>query len=260
MKFSTFLNENKTSETILVLKNSCQKYISLLKNNGIKNLFLRRVEKKILSTNTFDYLTKFNLRMNRKGHGDVVTFETMCTWLEKNNHVNKKNSVSAISKENKFSTFFGDIACLFFPIDDFNYTFVRARDFHSYDVSFDDYIGQLFSDRLTKESEIKFINKIKKSKMYCDQIGRIYSHVLNNKRKDRRFSDELLSVLENKLPELFETNKNIKEAFNNGYEIWFNCKNYYLLPLNGQFMPPKEDLDKIMRELGFWIDWNALHF
>lgn len=83
------------------------------------------------------------------------------------------------------------VGCYFFPIGKFNYTFVKAEDINSFDS-------------------------------YANDDCKM---VLKNFPADPSKEEEAI------LSKNFITNKSILTAYNKLYEIWFDCKEYYVVPV-----------------------------
>jgi len=138
-------------------------------------------------------LIKKKTRTDRQSLGmDQEPFKEFNNWLGKNGHVRRDKSASASSAGPILSSF--GTVYYFFPIGKFNYTWVRADDINTHDTrtGWDANEVQMFFDYDDYEEEDEIIRR-------------------------------------KKFPKYFTTNKGIEIAHKNKYEIWFDCKEYYLV-------------------------------
>jgi hypothetical protein len=126
------------------------------------------------------------------------TADNFNKWLKENGHLTRHNAVIAISPKDPSSismyTEFGKNHWIF-PIGKFSYTWIESKDVNISDkrTGWDDMvIDQLFNPRMT-------------------------------------VTDDLLPK---PFEQYFHTNKGIKVAYRNQYEIWFNCKEYYYVKID----------------------------
>jgi hypothetical protein len=125
------------------------------------------------------------------------TFKKLNKWLKKNKHIPRDQSVSTSPKK---STFFG-VPYYFFPLGKFDYTWVRSRDINKTDIT---------SGWNSWSVEMMF-NPESIPKDAGEETQKLQKEVI------RTFSDQ------------FMTNKGFKIAYKKQYEIWFKCKEYYLV-------------------------------
>lgn len=194
MRLQQYINENiehflnkMSSDIQKVIRKDCKKYLKLVKSTGP---FFRG---SIVNFN-FGEILKKNVRQDRHPQGTSdINFKRLNKWLDKNGHVRRDKAVSATSDEGNSMDF--GVSYLFFPIGNFNYTWIKA-----FDVNLDDN-----STGWVQRNIDYFFD-------YDDE------YYLKMSDKDKK-----------KFPKWFTTNKGIKTAHNNGYEIWFDCKSYYLI-------------------------------
>ena len=139
-----------------------------------------------------DELIKKKVRTDRRSLGmNQRAFKEFNNWLKQNNHVKRDKSVSASSAGPSLKKF-GHVY-YFFPIGKFNYTWVKTIDINWHD-----------SNTNWNSLEVE---------MFFD-----YENYNEDEEEKRR-----------KFPTYFTTNKGIEIAHKNKYEIWFDCKEYYLV-------------------------------
>ena len=194
MRFKNYINENidhflndmpiKTQE---LLKKNCKKYLKLMKNTGpfYRGMFRNLKQGQIITR---------QVRKDRLPMGMTEKlFKRFNIWLSKNGHMRRDKSVCVISDESAAKEF--GIPSYFFPIGNFSYTWIKAKD-----VNLDDYST----------------NWIQSNIDYFFDYDSDYELEMNDEDKKA-------------FPKYFTTNKGIEIAYKNEYEIWFNCKEYYLV-------------------------------
>jgi len=173
-----------------LIEKDCSYYLNLTKNTGPFNRAVKQVGQQ-------DELIKKKTRTDRQPIGmGFEIFDEFNKWLQKNSHIRRDKSISASSSGpalQKFGTLY-----YFFPIGKFNYTWVKARDINMDDT---------------------------KTGWRRNEVG-IY--FFNLDQKDPHFK-EMTKLDVKKFPTFFTTNKGIEIAHKNKYEIWFDCKEYYLV-------------------------------
>ena len=199
-----YINESKSEvinatpkEQAKLIKKDCKYYLNLTKNTGPFN---RAVDQYVLQ---YEILKK-KTRQGRRSLGmNQRAFKKLNDWLQKNNHVRRDKSVSASSAGPSLKIF-GEGVYYFFPISKFNYTWVKASDINLTDMKteWEKYWIDIFFD------EDKFRKDIEKEELTMD--------------------DEIEKV-KKQFPKYFTTNKGIETAHKKKYEIWFDCKEYYLV-------------------------------
>jgi hypothetical protein len=127
---------------------------------------------------------------------NAYTADIFNEWLEQEGHIRRDSAVIASSKPGP-STMFG-MNNYIFPIGKFNYTWVRAKD-----VNIND-----------------------------GKTGWYESAVENFLIDPEGFDTDYKVKLPKPFHTYFTTNKGISEAYDNNYEIWFNCKAYYFAKIN----------------------------
>lgn len=174
-----FESSKELRDTII---NDCKKYLDLLKG---KNPLYRAVQENV---NNKSLLKKDVRKMRMPSGTPLDEFIGINKWLTQQGHTRRDESVIA-SVTRRFM--FGN-PYYFFPIGDFDFTFVKSKDFN-------------------------FSND--KSGWYPRDFA---SEILYYGEKSE------LSKATTKWNDYFFTNKNFEFAYRMDYEIWFNCKNYYL--------------------------------
>ncbi len=133
---------------------------------------------------------KKRVRQDRTPSGmDRFTFWELNKWLEKNGHL-KRDNVLIANSITQPNTWFGANHYIF-PIDKFSYTFIKVRDINT-------------EDKRTGWSRFTVENYLSNPDVFDKE-----------------------STLSSPFHTYFVTNKNIKIAHKNQYEIWFDCKEYY---------------------------------
>jgi len=141
-------------------------------------------------------MEKKNVRKDRLPMGTPEhDFKLLNKWLAKNGHVRRDKSVS-VSSSLWAAEEFGN-GYLFFPIGKFNYTWIKAKD-----LNLDDIRTGWNQANVT----------------YFFDAGEYELEMSNVDRKS--------------FPKYFTTNKGIEKAWKNSYEVWFNCKSYYVISDN----------------------------
>lgn len=127
------------------------------------------------------------VRKNRKPKGtDPHAFKKFNKWLESNRHNRRDQSISVISDFNATGLF--GLLNFVFPIGNFSYSWVDAKDINDDD-------GRTGWSQFGVES-------------FFDPD--FYEYIIMNKPFEK----------------YFHTDTGIKVAYENGYEVWINCKNY----------------------------------
>ena len=152
----------------------------------------------MLWTNKGKERTK-EVRKNRKPRGmDKLTFKKFNTWLLKNGH-NKRDESFSVGNPTKVNmSIFGPLYYVF-PIGKFSYSWAETQDINKYDT-------RTGWGSLTVDS-------------FFDPIV-----------------DDYHSELEKPFEEYFYTDTGIKKAYDNGYELWINCKKYYYFKIDPELI------------------------
>ena len=185
MRLLNYLNEMKfirlpDEDQIKLIKKDCKKYIRLTKKTGP---FYRGLDEK---PDRDEILIK-DVRQDRQPLGTKPeAYIKLNNWLEKNGHTRRDKSVCVSTSKIRIQNFFGK-AFKFFPIGNFDYTWIR-----SIDINMDDFTTD-WNDR-----EVEYF-----------------------------FGSGNIAKTEKDFKSYFTTNKGIEKAHKNYYETWFNCKQYY---------------------------------
>jgi len=138
-------------------------------------------------------ILKKKVRQDRQPKGTSnINFKRLNKWLEKNGHMRRDKSVSVTSSEKNASEF--GIPSDFYPIGNFSYSWIKAQD-----LNLDD-----------------------------ESTGWVQSNIDYFFDSDSEFELEMDDEDRKNFPKWFTTNKGIEIAHRNKYEVWFNCKEYYL--------------------------------
>ena len=198
MRLLNYLTEDidNIDEINELIKKDCKYYLSLIGNEMI---FTRGAGSSIV-TNPF---SKQQTRQDRKPSGmRLNTFKHFNKWLKENGHNTRNNAVIGTSLEDILKTDFGYNNFLF-PIGKFNFTYAETQDINIDDVR----------TGWTEDIVDRFFNT---NKMVNSLLGGNRNRKINNRKPFESY---------------FHTNKNINIAYKNNYEIWFDCKEYYLASL-----------------------------
>jgi len=181
-------------EQSALIKKDCKYYLNLTKNTGPFN---RAVGEK----GQPDEIIKKKTRTDRQPIGmRFEIFDKFNNWLSKNDHVKRNKSVSASSSSSSLRKF-GHVY-YFFPIGKFNYTWVKTNDIN---------LDNLKTGWRQNEVDLYFFNQETE-----------YKHQIPTNKK-------LIEKSIKNFPKWFTTNKGIEIAHKNKFEIWFDCKEYYLV-------------------------------
>lgn len=189
MRFQNYLIETLTDVKDIEMKImlECKPFLKTLKDLG--GLFYRGIESN-------DYFLEKPIREDRIPKGMNPTgFKKLNAWLERNKHLRRDKAVIATSEETR-STMFGNKYFFFIP-GDFQYTWLYAKD-----TNFE----WTFKSDSFKEAMIYFLAQ----------------NSTSNYEKNRKQSVIHMKPIWQKIfNKNFVTNKDIKIAFEHGYEIWF---------------------------------------
>ncbi len=173
----------------------------MLKKNNIKKPFERGVDGGRLD----GQLGIKTVRQDRNARGNASgTAEDFNNWLGSNGHTRRDKAASIISEA---SSNFGRVFYVF-PIGKFDYTFIN----HCIDLNISR--GKWTPVVL----EIAF-----------GSPDRILMRYLNSKWEEKIKSEWNPEDATNYLKKNTVTNKNIKKAYDNKWEVWINPKKYYLV-------------------------------
>lgn len=181
-------------EQSALIKKDCKYYLNLTKNTGPFN---RAIHEKSLQRE----IIKKKVRTDRTSLGmNQGVFDKFNKWLQKNGHVRRDKAVSASSSGPSLQKF-GNIG-YFFPIGKFNYTWVKTKDINIDDIK---------NGWRQNEVDLFFFNQETE-----------YKHQIPTNK-------ELIDKSIKQFPKFFTTNKGIEIAHKNKFEIWFDCKEYYIV-------------------------------
>lgn len=210
MKLYQYLNEAKAQEIEYEdaekeyhkVYKQCKKYFGLIKT---KKPLYRTVNQKMFGS---DIYFKKKVRQDRKSRSALTRgseFEKFLNnKLEEMGHNNRTKSVSTTPNYNHALMFSktGKEVYYFLPIGNFSYSWCPSKDWNFGNPNWD---TRIFTKmRLELEGQ-------------TTDMG--YDWVLE------RFEDMLSSV---------KTDKGFDIAYKEGFEIWFNCKEYYLIDPNSE--------------------------
>lgn len=199
-KLYSYINEEKMTEEEIanLIKENCKPYLQLLNN---RTPAFRRTR------NHHGILIEKQTRKNRKQRGQVPSIITsrLNEWLKKNGYAPRNESVIGNFNADNILATLGKILYFLLPIGQFKYTYVKSFDFNITGT---------------------------------DDFNRIYLNVFNYE-KDPDIESNLFiwdendrKIIKDLQPDdlkRFFFKSNITAAIKNGYEIWFQCKKYYLL-------------------------------
>lgn len=230
MRLLNFLSDSvlQDNEILNILKNDCSKFLKELP----KGRLLYREESSSLISGNFTKITTRDSRGNR-----TDCYKLINDWLIKNGFCSRISNVMFCTASNH-SNIFGDQIVTVFPIGDYKYTFVKSVDFNMNNKSngyFTEILNWCVRDEIYKLSNTswQFLSQNEKEKIPLDKLKKpsklkIYIPFHNGLiRKSSLKTTAEYFQLENKAKDYFVQNKNLSEAINNKYEIWFNCKAYY---------------------------------
>lgn len=223
MRLVHFINEaykevaDTEEEIIKILRRDCKKYLDLLHHfyMPFKRGMKMGVPKGNTSESDFALYSKKTrkIRIPKGGmfdRGDA--YEIINEWLVDNGHFSRiKDALIASSRT---TGLFGD-QYFVFPIKMKGFTYVKAGDFN---------FGS--------------------NNWYAIGVSNMVDDLESVGYSDSEIKQELMNFLDKNFRKAFVTDKNIKNAYNNGYEIWFNCREYYFIDTDYD-----QKVEDIMREL-----------
>ena len=229
MRLIHYINENvekikeidDPDDAIKILKKKCSKYIKETKGNW----FVRGLKKTYIDEYSLNYKT---IRKKRRPLGmNLKIFKKFNSWLEKNGHVRRDQSISATSdiKHAKFFIPFitGSLIVPFIE-GNYDYTWVKTKDINQHDFE-NKWYGSIVRD---------YVNIDKKDLSSMD-ITYILQF-LGYEKHELSYKDNMIAKkwLKENFPKYFTTNKGMQTAYKNKYEIWFNAKGYYFVNYDGE--------------------------
>lgn len=218
MKFYQFLDEAKSAkkENQEKIVKDCRPYLKLLEKHNIPTPFYRGISK----SNAGDIFLKKSVRKNRVPKAiNKQVFEEINEMLDEEGYARRDESVIATAWIN-WTEIFG-VPYMMFPIGSFKYSFVDTFDF----------------------------NSLKNKKGISEELEGFLRGSYKEDGETFEFDDFSDDFIENALDELKKyifKNKGIKISYQKGYEIWFNCDNYYAVRCSKQ---DKIEPEKYLSEL-----------
>ena len=205
MKLYNYLNEEDwfieydKNNIIEKIKKECSFYLNIID----KKYFFRR---SILCVdNDFSLI---NTKKRNTGYGyfhKKNDFEELNNFFKSNKITTRDNSIfCSSSKNNAVDNDDKSLYFFIFLIGKFNYSWIKSSDFNISSKNWKIEILEYYIKKIELNSYIK----------------KFFNEYDNNK---------LIKLCEKYVLENIYTNKNIKEAYLNKYEIWFDCKKYYAI-------------------------------
>lgn len=215
MQFFGFLLED-SCDINFILKKYCKEYLSLLQQNNIPGFYRGVFSAPIICKDDKGRILRQKTtreHRNPKGMPDFK-FDKFNTWIEKNGHLKRDMNV-CIATSNKRNAEIHGQPLLIYPIGKIRYTWCKEADINNYDIKIEALTNYLFS-----EDDHKYY----KSEKYIEHLRDL--KFINSKPENK---ESILKDIENSLLDMFVTDKDIKTAYINSYEIWFKCDKYYLV-------------------------------
>lgn len=215
MRLLRFVNEaykevaDNEEEIIKILRRDCKKYLNLLE------MPFKREMKMDIPKSTADFaLYSKKTRKIRMPKGGMFadSYEMINEWLVDNGHFSRIRDVLIASS--RTTGLFGD-QFFVFPIKMKGFTYVKAGDFN---------FGS--------------------NNWYAIGVSNIVDDMVDAGYDEDKIRQKLTEFLDKNFKNAFVTNKNIKKAYDYGYEIWFNCREYYFIDTDYS-----KEVEDIMREL-----------
>lgn len=233
MRLIKFLTEDFShmKETI---KKDCSKFLRL------KHLLYRGEDERLFSSD-FEKIKTRKIRTDK-----TIFYNEINRWFEKNGFSSRLRNVLFCSGTPNRLDMFG-VPRLVFPIGDFNFTYVKAKDMNMDDKSTGwkpEFLSWAIRDELyklqddwVKFKELKDENKIvsldKLHKSSKEKIRITLANGLDRGDFPKMTIDDYLKIEPN-IKSYFVYNKNIEEAVKNEWEIWLNCDVYYSVDIKFQ--------------------------
>ena len=238
MRLVKYINEKvqyiSTVDEITVeqVRKECAPYLRLL---GSRSPLLRGVDE---SSGRVNDILKKQVRDYRIPQGtSAEVFKPLNNWLQSKGFARRDKSVSATNDQKlisvvgpRYNTY------VFFPIGQFKYAYVESRDFNLSDSRTDwsqDFPAWAWGDRhniLSYDGSYDFMKRIKNS----EAVRRHYV--------DKRIHPESeIEAVKQAIYSYIHGNEGFEHAWALNFEVWFECKEYYLIPLSlynsGDFRP-----------------------
>lgn len=190
MRLYRYLSEDLVEDYIDIIKSQCGPYLRLMKKHNLPTPFFRG----ILRSEAKQMFFQKQVRGGRQAKGtDDDAFEEINEYLDEMGHVRRDKCAIATSNLS-WTKIFG-IPHMFFPVGKFKYSFIELKDFNALKNS----------DKVSKNTQ-RFIRGTLKHP-----------------------SDAEIDESLEEMGKLIHTNKGVRVAYDNNYEIWFDCDIYYVL-------------------------------
>ncbi len=195
MKFKQYLTENKSKLINSLIQENCKPYLKLIKG---KTPLYRGMDYK---NNIWgDILTgQKKVRTDRKprSHTPLKYFKIINTWLEKNGHNRRDNTVICINDKTRLAMFGAPYKI--FPLGKISYTWVDSHDFNITD----------------------------NSSGWQSGMFNYLPYIKAGKEAEDRFNKDYKLKMSKPVIQYFHTDDNFDKGYNKKYEFWIKCKSYY---------------------------------
>ena len=217
------IDDLEFDEISTILKQECSQYLNETKGNW----FYRHITLNKVDLNDLGYR---GIRKNRRPLGmPIDTFKCFNKWLEKNGHVRRDQSISATSDINH-QLMVKRNAFIIFLQDGYDYTWAKTTDINdSYPKT--GWYGRIVDDMCIIN---KGLNKKTNFHGPLNIRKKIMKSGVDNKSLEKEIMKASTKWLKEKFPKFFTTNKGMKTAYKNKYEIWFKSKGYYFVHYNDE--------------------------
>jgi hypothetical protein len=235
MRFYRFLNESKVSDTdISFVKNHCKPYLSKYDFLPLKGIQGAKTKLEVKQVGT---------RPSRPDGTSSRVYGAVNTWLQRNRFCRRDKSVITTFDFDTASNFGTPCYCL--PIGNFKFTYVESEDFNANNYTH----GGVYTPHLMVFAIRNLLDKKTAEDFMwtewddwnlqdldiCDFIRKKSNHEavlfvssLDGHGKMDKSIEEWLE--EEKYLSTYFGNHPLKEAKEENYETWFECKEYILLP------------------------------
>jgi len=182
---------------------------------------------------------KFDVRKRSPKGTSARLFNFINEWLIKRGHCDRSESMFCTSNRN-WAWAFGSVMTVF-PIGDFKFTYIKAQDFNNPDKNTDwnpEYLMWAIKDKIYSLDDDSL--KFKKGKngteiIPLERLGKNKSMKIDVpcfggfSRLLKPFTGEQYVKSEQIIDDFFVSNKNLDVAIKNKWELWFECKSYYVV-------------------------------
>ena len=232
MRLYHFINESPfrfeeldlfPEELAITIKRDCKKYLKETKGYWFQRGMELRLDPKVPGGYR-------KTRQDRRPLGmDKNLFDKFNKWLIKSGHMDRSKSVicSTIARR-----LFG-LPYYIFIEGDYKYTWVDSNDINTdtddtgwYSSIVDEYLNMK-----TYEDDFWGTPYLRKQKDHdLEQMGKTEISIHDKWIKaDKNHNERVKKWLKENFKHFFHTNKGMKTAWDNNYEIWFQCKGYYFI-------------------------------